>query len=876
MSSAKKLLEAAAGTAAAGGATSVSDVFSTYVYDGKGSTGQQIENGLNLGDSLAGPYTEFSAESNVGGYLYRSGDFTNNSDSKTFTFSFWINSRAGDNFRVYYSQGTQTSNFRFYVMTSNNYFKVAGFSSDGTTLLDTGWITIANFYGSWFNFLISVDMASTSNRYLYVNDAQVLGPSSSWDTYNNGTIDFTNSHHYVKSNGGNVQADGGLAQVYLDYTYRDLSSVSNRRTFIKADLTPAGDLSSLNPILYLPLDYTNSTVTNSGTGGNFVAYNTGQIEAKEKGGPGIDSGGGKGGLVWAKSRSSTTDGHRLYDTARGVGYRITSADTDAQSNNGSTATVSSFNSNGFSIPPNAYAADSGKTYVAWSFRKAEKFFDIVTYTGTGVAGRTLSHNLGSVPGMVLIKPLTTGGWSVYHRSMDSSSPEDYYLILNTAAARANDATRWNDTAPTSTQITLGNNNQVNENGEPFVAYLFAHETDDDSMIQCGSFTSSSGEASVTLGWEPQFLMYKEQGGAGGWIVEDTMRGFSAGTTASKTLLWESDAVEATEQKFHINATGFATDGDGPLSSGTFIYMAIRAPMMKEPEAATDVFAIDTVNAAAPFFTSGFPVDMGFYKSTGGSAGYISSRLMGQFELETNTTAGQGGASAIGYDDMTGFVGSNPGSGYYSWMWKRAKGYMDAVAYTGTGSNTTQAHSLGVAPEMMWVKRRSATEDWTVWTSSLGGNDKYLNLNDTAAVGSAATIWNNTAPTSTVFSIGTQSRTNASSSTYVAYLFATLAGISKVGSYTGSGSTNQTIDCGFTNGARFVLIKRTSGEGAWYLFDSLRGIVAGSDPSLRLDNTGAQSSGDGDIIDPASTGFTLITSSGDYNGSGQSYIFYAIA
>jgi hypothetical protein len=110
---------------------------------------------------------------------------------------------------------------------------------------------------------------------------------------------------------------------------------------------------------------------------------------------------------------------------------------------------------------------------------------------------------------------------------------------------------------------------------------------------------------------------------------------------------------------------------------------------------------------------------------------------------------------------------------------------------------------------------------------------------------------------------------------VAYLFATCPGVSKVGGYTGTGTT-QTINCGFTGGARFVLIKATSTTGDWYVWDSARGIVAGNDPYLLLNSTAAEVTTT-DWVDTAATGFELSNAGGNLaNSSGVSYIFLAIA
>jgi hypothetical protein len=110
---------------------------------------------------------------------------------------------------------------------------------------------------------------------------------------------------------------------------------------------------------------------------------------------------------------------------------------------------------------------------------------------------------------------------------------------------------------------------------------------------------------------------------------------------------------------------------------------------------------------------------------------------------------------------------------------------------------------------------------------------------------------------------------------IAYLFATLAGVSKVGSYTGTGA-DLNVDCGFSAGARFILIKRADSTGDWYVYDSARGIVAGNDPYLLLNSTDAEVTGT-DYIDPLSSGFTVTSSApAALNASGGTYIFLAIA
>ena len=187
------------------------------------------------------------------------------------------------------------------------------------------------------------------------------------------------------------------------------------------------------------------------------------------------------------------------------------------------------------------------------------------------------------------------------------------------------------------------------------------------------------------------------------------------------------------------------------------------------------------------------------------------------------------------------------------------------------------HNLGVAPEMMIVKARTSVQNWPVYAAPLGNSTvAFLNLSN--AVFTGQDHWNSTTPTSSVFSLGDTSAANQSGQTFIAYLFATLPGVSKVGSYTGNG-TGQTIDCGFTTGARFVLIKRVNAAGNWMVFDTARGIVAASDPYLELNTTDAEVTF-GDYLDPHPSGFSVFSFTNppenNCNASGDSYIFYAVA
>jgi hypothetical protein len=257
------------------------------------------------------------------------------------------------------------------------------------------------------------------------------------------------------------------------------------------------------------------------------------------------------------------------------------------------------------------------------------------------------------------------------------------------------------------------------------------------------------------------------------------------------------------------------------------------------------------------------------------------RGAGQDLFPNQTTAETTQTSVTSFASMDGVTfGTDSGVNlstylYINYAMRRAPSFFDEVCYTGTGSARTVTHNLGVAPELMIFKaRNTGSDNWFVYAAPLGPT-KGLYLNQTNAAITSAGVVNNTAPTASVFTTSAAAFTNINTTTYVAYLFATCAGVSKVGSYTGTGTTKQ-IDCGFTGGARFVLIKRTDSTGSWYVWDSSRGIVSGNDPYLLLNSTAAEVTNT-DYIDTYSAGFEISsTAPAEINASGGSFIFLAIS
>lgn len=612
---------------------------------------------------------------------------------------------------------------------------------------------------------------------------------------------------------------------------------------------------------------------------------------------------GKGGLVWIKGRSGTYSNqpHVLTDTVRGKNSQLFSNNTSPASTDNTT--ITNFLSSGFTLgdntgPSGGYWSNySGTSYASWTFEKQPKFFDVVTYTGTGSV-QNISHNLGSVPGMILIKRTDgVSDWSVYHRSTGNTQ----VLFLNSTSAAATSSAYWNNTTPTSTVFTVGSGGANNNNGASYIAYLFAHDAGGfgldgtQNVISCGSYVGASGGSSITLGYEPQFVLVKKatanNGGLRNWVIVDTMRGFFApGNYAAELYPNTSGAEAVANQGIYTNATGFTTDTfDNVGGVGeTYIYMAIRRGPMKVPTDATTVFS-PNVSAASQNtdVTTGFTVDTQFARYGTSSAGFpilVVDRLRGVNTVRNDTSTGKPSLATTNANvedttlnitngwNNTGFQipAYSAGASSIYLNFRRAPSFMDVVCYTGTGSASTVSHNLGVTPELIIVKCRSAVANWWIYNKSCTTNLIFTQVADGLLgtwVGS---------PTATTFSLlntTNNGTVNDSGSKYVAYLFASCPGVSKVGSYTGTGAT-QTISCGFTGGARYVLIKRIDSTGNWWVWDTARGMISGTDPRLAYNNTDAEINNN--WVYTTTGGFQIVTSDATVNANGGTYIYLAIA
>ncbi len=289
-----------------------------------------------------------------------------------------------------------------------------------------------------------------------------------------------------------------------------------------------------------------------------------------------------GGAVWTKARSAG-ENHSIANTVVGADKDLITNGTSVEQNPSNTVTA--FGTTGHNLGTSVRANANLTTYVAWSFARAPRFFDVVTYTGNGSGSQAVAHGLGVKPGAILVKATsTTGNWCGWFRSSDTNGKGAISLNLTSSSGQD---------IPTSLVTTAtefypqyvqdASTNIGNSNGVTYVAYLFAHDTAGDGIVQCGSYTGngSASGPTVTLGWNPQWVMIKRSSNADGWAIFDTARGIPSGDDPS-LFANTADAENGTMtlgDRLDLTGTGFQLATNTGILNGsgdTYIYMAVRA------------------------------------------------------------------------------------------------------------------------------------------------------------------------------------------------------------------------------------------------------------------------------------------------------------
>ena len=858
MSAGRFLQQAAAGAGAGGSsATYAEDVFSAYVFEGTSSS-QSIHNSMLLADGPA-DYTAF----------HLTGDSLVDSAPIASTLSNNSGASISTSDKKYGSGSMQfTKSSNGYVRSDSRLPSPRG-DEDFTI---EAWIKITGSHAN-YNFIYG---HSYPQQFFVDINGYVLYYTSTTDS-SSGYINLSSSSTVTQITTGTwthvaVTRRGYLYTIWIDGV-ESATTTSSGQSFLNTTVFPTvGNWSTQNTTYAFNGFIDDFRITRG------LARYTANFTPPGAALPVDTLETGKGGMVWIKRRDVAGD-HLLWDTERGNDVKLTTNSTAVEASGW--GPYFSFSSTGFDVASFA----SGSPYASWTFRKQPGFFDVVTWTGTQTAGTQIPHDLGTTPGMIIVKNRDDNGrWVVYHRAVDAN-PEDYYLGLNEDAGKTSSSTAWDGTAPTDTHFTVGALRTTNGNGERMVAYLFAHDSPafgsngDESIVHCGTFTTDSGgNSSVNLGFEAQWILLKRITSGEQWKMVDITRGMDHWNSAE---IWpnynDAESVSTGNDYIFPTATGFGTGGVGTVGGNqTYIYVAIRRPHRPASEIpASELFAIEggdgSSRTAREFVTTsepGFMVDMFIQPYLPGSSSFprVKDRLRGTRYISTSSTASETDDSGYRkFDSNRGILSGNTfswTSGHHFLYFRRAPGFFDAVAYTGGTSGdtnltpTSHAHNLGVAPELIILKHRNRSINWFAWyTGNASGYFLRPNLTGEEVTASSDNPFHQSAVQS-ADSFQVTGVANNSSYNYIAYLFASQDGVSKIGTVSHTTGSTTDVDCGFSNGARFVLVKRIdNGGGHWVVIDSYRGITSGNDPYLLLSSTSAQTTSQ-DVIDPLSSGFQM--------------------
>lgn len=819
----------------------------------------------------------------------------------TATVSFWLKTSSTNTQGLVgegYS-GSHWGNLQIYLASN----KLNARSGNASSAEDAAWASTSNVNtGAWVHCAVTISGNTSqifingtleTTKTLTVTRAATTNPFTIGQIYANGNLfsSWTN--------------DCEIDQVRIFNKTISADEVTKLYNEIQCANTIATPESYFNTVLY-----TGTSSTQSITGAGFQP-----------------------GLVWLKQRNSSQN-HGLFDTVRGVNNFLMSNSTSA-ANTRTTDTLSSFDANGFTLTPyssDAFINYSGRTMTAWNWKAGssnvtnndgtitstvsaspESGFSIVKYTGNATSGATFGHGLNSKPELILIKNLDHGGnyhWTVYSGPNGATG----LLYLNLTDAFTSTSSRFNNTEPTSSVVTLGNDGTVNDSGDDHIAYCFANV---DGYQRIGSYVGngSANGPFIYTGFEPKFVMFKRTDSTSSWYMLDNNRIGSNGYP--NTLFANLSNTEENTQnsnghypiKFLSNGFQILQISNGyNASGGAYMYLAIAAnPDTTAPTKAnsfnTLLYTGNDSNDRS-ITGLGFKPDFIWIKrrnSAESHALYDSARGP-NLQLSSDTTGAEAtnSGSYLGMSsfDSDGFnVGNNGGTNrapntYVAWAWKaldhdrnltaintngtipsivsaNPEAGFSIVNWSGSISSDAQTvgHGLSSPPELVILKNRDVSDNWYVFVNGVTSTSQNLKLNTDDGVASSSTMWG-AGMTSTVAGIRPGSFVSSTSNKVIMYCWHSVAEYSKIESYSGDNSTDRLITTGFD--VSFVMIKKTNGSSHWQTFD----IRRGGNKQLDFDSFADEFTASSAPIEFVSNGFRIKTNYTTYNATGGEYIYMA--
>ena len=771
---------------------------------------------------------------------------------------------------------------------------------------------------SWYHIVLKVDttQATEANRaILYVNGALFPWNTNTSISQNSTTqINQAVAHSIGDQTGQSYQSfDGYLTEAnFIDgqaLAPTDFGEYDANGTWKAKEYTGTYGTNGF----YLPMKPTTqaelqNTVLYTGTGAS----------------QSIDGCGYAPDLVWLKSRNAAYS-NALFDSIRGTSKWLTSNGTNAEA---TVSGVTSFDTDGFTLGADTGQNNSGTTYAAWTWdagdNQSSTGHSSVLYSGT--AAPQSIKGFGFSPDLIIFKDRSTSSpllidsvRGAYKESQPNS----------TGAETSNNGTRIASIDADGFSLANTSVGGLNGSGKNYVAWGWDAGDGDPVSNTIGSINSTvkanpdkgfsivsyegTNGASDTIGHglssAPEMVIVKDRDSSNFWSV------YHAGTdaTAPEDYLMRLNTADA-----KLNGSVYWND-TAPTSSvftvGTSSSVNAASSYMAycfhSVTGYSDFGSYTGTGATGKVITTGFRPGFVMIKATSvaSQSWHIYDGSRNPFNpvtlrLHTNSSAAEDALRPLGDFTDTGFTINSTqaqlnqnGATYIYMAFKgsysdhvsplnddgsidsRVKANSDKgfsiVSYEGSGSNGTIGHGLSSAPEFFFLKNRdTSVNDWIVYDSDVGAT-KFLRLNQTNATTTQSNIFNNTAPTNSVLSVGTNSAVNSSSVNYIAYCFHSVTGYSKFSSYTGTGSSGKVVTTGFR--PAFVMIKRTdAGSRNWIMMDSIRdpGSVIDMPLYANLTNTEVLTTTNTMTFDANS--FTLTGSGADTNTNGGTYIYMAFA
>jgi len=852
------------------------------------------------------------------GYLYR--DVTTTGNRKTFTYSCWLKITEVDTTQIF-SCGTSGSSVLQARIVTNNGLQIYQESGGATNLQRyTGSSAYLRDFSAWYHtvFVVDTTQSTAGDRVkVYLNGVQLTSFSSSVDPSLNYDTLANYNDMWVGSYLGNVTSDTYQTEVhFLDgyaATADDFGEFDNDTGVWKPKQYVGGNYGTNG--FYLPM-----TATTQAEGFNTVLY-TGKAADQS-----ISDVGFTPDFVWTKSRDNAYQ-HNLYDSVRGAQIALQSSTTSGELT-GYPKSLYSFDTDGFTLGNQDNSNfTSGSNAVAWCWdagaNQATTGISSVKYEGSGAAQSI--KGFGFSPDLVIAKARSAGSPLLY----DSVRGAGYTLQPNSTGAEFYDITRlasYDADGFSYGSFATG----TNANGTEYIAWgwdagsgdpVTNTQGDINSILKASDTTgfsivtwTGSGVADDRVGHglnsAPEVVIYKDRNGTDRWYVWTTVIDGSAdylfldGTNAANNVPAVYTAPTATTiSNFGYGASTTVVaycfkSVSGVSDIGTYTGTGTTGKavtglgfrpgflMIKRTDAAAEWVIVDSTRSPFNPANDILSIDALGESSYGTTNRNIDFDDDG-FTIQSTAAGGTTALNASGGTYMyMAFKGSY--SDYVSPL--NDTGTIDSrvkantekgfsiVSYEGTGTaGATVGHGLTSAPEMVIVKRRDSTGDWLVWNETIASSDSanVLFLNDTAGATSNSSNFNSTAPTSSVFTVGNNTATNSSGGTHIAYCFHSVAGYSDIGTYTGTGSSGNTVTTGFR--PAFLMIKSTGATATgWIMVDNTRDPDNLASEYIYADSSAAEATYT-NILEFTDTGFELLIGAGSaVNQSGVDYIYMAFA